>query len=422
MLRANEDAAIAECISILNSDEAFSSFGETDATSTGATSFMQIRQLRGGSSLVSQAELILEHAASQGHSTRLARIASGLRTGNPFTTVLGEITKMKDTIVDEGVADKEQLDWCKSERTNSNKDLDSKKSQIKTLKGEINKLDDTINLPKTGLKDSIIAKEAALVQNRKAQVEETATRKEENQAYQADVSNLADAEDILGKAIRALKKYYDQLDKHMKENKDTTNFLQEDPAPPKTYDAFEGQSESGGKAVEMLEFILSETKKEHKKADTDESSAQSDFDKSIKELKTSETSMQKSLVKLKADLAEKEKELLEKQGDLKDTTEAKEAIETYLDKIKPGCDFITKNFDLREKNRATETTALDKAVTLIKDTPAYKAAKAKEAELASGKCKAECKLDTTSLDCLVCMDGSSKAAYCKKNSGTPGCK
>jgi len=208
----------------------------------------------------------------------------------------------------------------------------------------------------------------------------------------------------------------------MKENKDTTNFLQEDPEPPKTYDAFEGQSESGGKAVEMLEFILTETKKEHTKADTDESSAQSDFDKSIKELKTSETSMQKSLVKLKADLVEKEKELLEKQGDLKDTTEAKEAIETYIAKIKPGCDFITKNFDLREKNRATETKALDKAVTLIKDTPAYKSAKAKEAELASGKCKAECKLDTTSLDCLVCMDGSSKAAYCKKNSGTPGCK
>merc|ERR1719162_669125 len=199
-----------------------------------------------------------------------------------------KIKKMKDTIVDEGVADKEQLDWCKSERTNSDKDLDSKKSQIKTLKGEINKLDDTINLPKTGLKDSITAKEESLVQNRKAQVEETATRKEENQAYRVDVSNLADAEDILAKAIRALKRYYDQLDKHMKENKDTTNFLQEDPAPPKTYDAFEGQSDSGGKAIEMLQFILSETKKEHKKADDDESSAQSDFDKSIKELKTSE--------------------------------------------------------------------------------------------------------------------------------------
>merc|ERR1719353_1069169 len=122
--------------------------------------------------------------------------------------------------------------------------------------------------------------------------------------------------------------------------------------------------------------------------------------------------MQKSLVKLKADLTEAEKQLLEKRSDLKDTEEAKEAIENYLDKIKPGCDFITKNFDLREKNRDIETKALSKAVTLIKDTPAYKSAVAKEKELAEGKCKSECKLDTTSLDCLVCMSGSSKGAYC----------
>merc|ERR1719440_2416812 len=41
MLRANEDAAIAEAISILNSDSAFDTFGEVDATSTGKTSFLQ---------------------------------------------------------------------------------------------------------------------------------------------------------------------------------------------------------------------------------------------------------------------------------------------------------------------------------------------------------------------------------------------
>jgi len=422
MLRANEDAAIAECISILNSDSAFDTFGESDATSTGKTSFMQIRQLRGGAAR-EQAEVILEHAASQGHSTRLARIAAGLRGGNPFKTVLDEIKKMKTTIAEEGTADKEQLDWCKSERTNSNKDLDAKNSQIKSLNEAIDKLDETINDPKTGLKVQISEKEAALIENQKAQVDQTKTRQGENKAYQEDVSNLSDAEDILGKAIKVLKRYYDGLDKHMKENKDSTNFLQtaEDPKGLDMGD-FEGQSKSGGSAISMLEFILDETKKEHTQADTDEGKAESDFQDSMKKLKTAETNMQKSLVNLKADLTQKEKELLEKRDDLKDTTEAKEAIETYLEKIKPGCDFITTNFDLREKNRATETKALNKAVTLIKDTPAYKTAVAKEQELADGKCKSDCKLDTTSLECLVCMDGGSKAAYCKKNSGTPGCK
>jgi chromosome segregation ATPase len=423
MLRANEDAAIAECISILNSDEAFDTFGTTDATSTGATSFVQIRQLRGGlEQQQAQLALILERAASQGHNTRLARIAASVRTGHVFTSVMDEIKKMKETIVEEGTADSEQLSWCKSERTNSDADLDAKKSQIKTLNSAIDKLDGTINDPKTGLKDMITEKEAALVQNQKSQADETETRGKENKAYQEDVSNLASAEDILAKAIKVLNRYYDQLDEHMKENKDSTNLLQEDPAPPKTYGNFEGQSKSGGKAIDMLEFILKATQDEHSDADKSEASAQSDFDDSMTKLKTAETNMQKSLIKLKADLTEAEKQLLEKRSDLKDTTEAKEAIENYLDKIKPGCDFITKNFDLREKNRATETTALNKAVTLIKDTPAYKSAVAKDKELAKGKCKSECKLDTTSLDCLVCMSGSSKGAYCGKNPGTPGCK
>merc|ERR1719183_637282 len=42
MMRANEDAAVAKAVSILNSDSAFEVFGKTSATSTGATGFLQI--------------------------------------------------------------------------------------------------------------------------------------------------------------------------------------------------------------------------------------------------------------------------------------------------------------------------------------------------------------------------------------------
>merc|ERR1719171_256005 len=46
MLRAGEEAAIAEAISILNSDAAFESFGKVDATSTGSTgpAFIQLSE------------------------------------------------------------------------------------------------------------------------------------------------------------------------------------------------------------------------------------------------------------------------------------------------------------------------------------------------------------------------------------------
>merc|ERR1719203_134599 len=91
-------------------------------------------------------------------------------------------------------------------------------------------------------------------------------------------------------------------------------------------------------------------------------------------LKKEEAEGEKRLADLQETLAEKEEALLTAQEDLKATTEDKEAIEAYLLKIKPGCDFITKNFKLREKNRATEEKALKKAIKLIKGTPAYKTA------------------------------------------------
>jgi len=262
-----------------------------------------------------------------------------------------------------------------------------------------------------------------LLENKKAQTDQTKTRKDENAAYHSDARDLSNAEDTLGKAIAVLTRYYKALDKKMKENK---AFIQEEEdefqAPPETYDAYAGQSKSGGEAMQMLEFIMGETKKEHQKADSDEKTAQKACDGSMAKLRKDEANMQKAFVKLNQDLTEKQKELMEKQTDLKDTTKAKVAIEQYLAKIKPGCDFIATNFLLREKSRATETKALDKAVTMIKGTAAYKDAVANEKALRAGKCKRQCRLDTSNLSCKACAAGFSKKSYCKRHSAFPGCK
>ena len=154
-----------------------------------------------------------------------------------------------------------------------------------------------------------------------------------------------------------------------------------------------GQSDQGGDVIEMLEFILSETKAEEMQAHSDEEDAQAKYEDSMAGLKKQEASDEKRLSNLQEDLAEKEKDLLQAKEDLKATTEDKEAIEAYLLKIKPGCDFITKNFDLREKNRATEKAALEKAIKLIKATPAYKTAVNAATVESYGDCKEPCTKD-----------------------------
>merc|ERR1719162_2467452 len=142
--------------------------------------------------------------------------------------------------------------------------------------------------------------------------------------------------------------------------------------------------------MKMLEFILSETQKEQSTAHADEEKAQHTYEDSMTTLTGEQAAAEKSIVNLQETLATKEKELLDDREELKDTTKDKESIEVYLEKIKPGCDFITKNFDLRETNRKTEAAALNKAVGLIKATPAYKTAVNAATEESYGDCKKPC--------------------------------
>jgi len=376
MLRSNEEAAIAQCIAILNSDAAFETFGSVKATSTGATGFLQLGSVK-RTSARELAQELLQKAAQVRKSVRLAAVAQMLKKGNPFTIVLKEIEKMKQLIGEEGKADSDQLDWCNTERESTHGDLDSKTSQIETLETEITDLDIAINDPTTGLKVQIKETQAQLETNQENQITETKARNEENTAYQENAANLHEAKSLLTKAVRVLKKYYAALEKRAEEG---ASFAQrEEPAPPSTWEGdFKGQSPKGGDAVSMLEFILGETKKELDVANKDEEDAQKAYEGSMKTLKEEQAKLERSLVDLNQELTDKEKELATKRIELSDVQADKLAIEKYIESIKPGCDFITANFDTRESNRASEIAALENASKLLKDTPAYKAAKAEE--------------------------------------------
>merc|ERR1719217_1414696 len=126
----------------------------------------------------------------------------------------------------------------------------------------------------------------------------------------------------------------------------------------------------------MLGFIIEETKKEEKEAHSDEETAQKTFEDTMNDLKTQEAACLETIADLTENIASTEKTLEETQIDLDKTTKEKKALERYLLKIKPGCDFITENIDTRKDNRAAETSALTTAKEKLMGTPAYKSAAA----------------------------------------------
>merc|ERR1719281_2130523 len=107
MVRANEEAAFAEAVSILNSDEAFESFGAVKATTSGGTgpSFIQLSRNVHRVSLREQVQQELVKKAQRTKSLKLARIAISLETGNPFDKLIVEIDNMVELIAKEEKAD-----------------------------------------------------------------------------------------------------------------------------------------------------------------------------------------------------------------------------------------------------------------------------------------------------------------------------
>jgi len=381
-LRTNEQAAIAQAISILNSDEAFETFGKVESTKE-KVFFLQRSSIkrhfvRPGNDKRQRLAMQLSKVATAQRSVLTSKVIVMLQMGNPFAKVLSEIDKMLELLSAEQKVDDDQLDWCKKEQDESNNNLDSKKAQISSLEEVITKLDVQINDPVTGFKTLIKADEETLLQNSDSQVTETKARTSNNVEYQANIANLVGAAELLTTAVRVLEKYYSQL-----LGKDAflalANKAVKQPEPPEIWDGvYKGQSEHTD-AVSLLKFILENTQKEETAAHDAELADQHTFEDSMTELKKEEASVQENIAALRLSLATKEKELIGKKEDLEATTAAKESVEAYLLKIKPGCDFITTHIDERTKKRGEEKAALENAKTLIKDTPAYLAAQAKEA-------------------------------------------
>merc|ERR1719399_2445532 len=449
MIRANEEAAVAQAISILNSDAAFDTFGATKSATEGATEFLQMRMR---TQKKSARELVLRQltrAARRTKSLRLAKIAAMLENENPFNKICGEVEKMVALIEKEGRQDREQFDWCNSERESNHEQKSEKQDMIDGLNARVTELVDIIDNEETGLKAQLADEQAKLAENQKDQAEETEDRATENAAYQKNVHNLVDAEKILEKATKVLQKFYDWLHAktgpHHYEEKagkdsgganikriagasvtdleeacsadpacvgfnsggwlksalepeekwyespgdlyvkvydaESPVLLQrkEDPAPPETWEAegdeggaYKGQTEKRSSAVSMLEFITQETKAEHKAAHDSEAAAQAAFEDTMTDLKSQEGSSMDTIADLKEQLAEKEKQLAETNVDLAKTLKEHKAIEKYLLKIKPGCDFITTNIEMRREMRAGETEALHSAINTLKETPVYK--------------------------------------------------
>eukprot|EP00933_Yihiella_yeosuensis_P080086 TRINITY_DN93494_c0_g1_i1.p1 TRINITY_DN93494_c0_g1~~TRINITY_DN93494_c0_g1_i1.p1 ORF type:complete len:695 (-),score=203.72 TRINITY_DN93494_c0_g1_i1:203-2287(-) len=378
LMRAEEDAAIAKAVSVLNSDEAFAKFGK-------AYAFLQFLQMatvrrhiseRSDRSDMGRSQVLelLSKVAREEHSVRIAAVAAAVAGGNPFDKVITEMQTMQGQITKEAAADTKKLAQCTKDLATNQENIDAKTTEIDELNSAISDLEKTLESPAEGLKISLAECQKRLKENGEEQSEETGTRKEENVEYQTSSKNLAEASTMISRALVVLKNYYSSVALMQRAVVLASKSLKASSSDmPETEDGpYEGQSESGAKVLGLLEGLLKETQGEEQSLHKTEQEAQAQFEDSMKSLVEEQDSLNLQLSETQKAIADAELELENKKEQLLSATGEKTSLEDYREKAKPGCDYITANFEKREASRVKESKALASATETIKASPAYK--------------------------------------------------
>jgi hypothetical protein len=331
---------------------------------------------------------------------------------------------MVSLIDDEQKVDDEQKAWCEKTDKEQKKKLDDTKDELKSTKEDITKLIASLGDPKSGLKKQLKDAEESMKTNQKNQAEETKARRKDNLGYQKDASTMSDNIEMIAQAQEVLKDYYDALDNEQ------LGFIQVSDeasteasrAAPKTFgNKYKGQNLQAKKLLSMLESIKKATDQEQKAAHASELKAQHDYEDSMAALTKAESGLEETMAKLNKGLADKVKDLNGKYEDQENSEKEQTTIERYIAKIKPGCNFITTQYDGRKKARGKEKKALESAKTKLKGSPSFKLAVQKANEDAMGKCKGTCLKDSADVQCKACLAGVTVPGYCAGHQGTKGC-
>merc|ERR1719313_155347 len=181
---------------------------------------------------------------------------------------------------------------------------------------------------------------------------------------------------LLAKTIEALSKYATNNEvalvqkKHVHDKKhahalvkkqDPEYTTSEDTAPSAEFSAASsGGSETGG-ILGIIENIKQDLEEEISASKDEEAKALQAYHDTEKESLDSLAAMKAKIASMEVDIADTTSLVADKQETWDDKKAQHDAVDSYLLSIKPECDWMDENFDLRKEARESEIEGLDDA-------------------------------------------------------------
>jgi hypothetical protein len=348
--RQEEMEAVSKALAVLSSDDAHDLFTRTFSPAAllqkASTTDSKKRQ---------DAAKLLSSVASKLHSPRLATLATQVRL-DAFTRVKKAIDDMIAQLLKEKEDEIKHKDFCVDEFNTNQLQTEKKEREKEDLLAKIEDLELTIKT----LAEAIEALKAEIAEMQVQLKRAGEDREKENKEFQMTVADQRETQKLLQAALSVLAGFYGK--------KDAAALVQKQepvgPPPPPGFEGYKKSAASGG-VMAMLQQIISDAKAMEAETIRSEEDAQKAYEDYVKETNASIEAKGKEIINKSEEKAKKEAELVE-------TKEAKESVLLELEQLSnfnaqlhASCDFIIKNFDLRQTGRDEEVEALRQAKAIL---------------------------------------------------------
>jgi hypothetical protein len=352
--RAEEIAAIADVIAMLSDDDAFDLFGKTvDKPSV----FVQVRSAKRAEK-ATRARVVgaLNALAQKSGSTQVLALAASAQL-DAFEKVKKMIDEMVAVLKKDQADEVKHRDFCVEEFDENEKQTLVKDNEIKDLKGLIAKSENTMKT----LTEEMAALKDSIKEMQKQMAKASEEREAQNKDFQTVAADQVATQEILKKALKRLESFYK---KALLQSREDPVPGAAAPPPPPAMGEYKKNAGSSGVMV-MIENVIKEAHESEKEAIKDEADAQAGYEEFIKNSNAAIEKASNEIVAKTEQKAETEATMVQAKSDLDSAVIDSEKLATYKAELHDSCDFVIKNFDVRQAARMDEIEGLGKAKAIL---------------------------------------------------------
>merc|ERR1719223_1162042 len=338
--------AVSKALAVLSGDDAHDLF-----TRTFNPAFVQVDRQ---DSRRSKAAKLLSDVAKKLNNPKLSNLAYRVRL-DAFTRVKKAIDDMVAQLLKEKEDEIKHKDFCVEEFNTNELQTEKKERSKADLTAKIEDLDSTIDQLSKAI-DTLKSEVAEMQVQMKRAGED---REKENKEFQTTVANQRATQKLLTAALNILKGFYAKKASALVQTQEPAG-----PPPPPGFEAYKKNAAAGG-VMGMIQQIINDAKAMESEVIRSEEDAQSAYEEFVKDTNGSIGAKSKDIVNKSEGKAKAEGDRVEAKEDKEAVMLELEQLSNYKAELHSSCDFVMKNFEIRQTARDEEIEALKQAKAIL---------------------------------------------------------